>query len=116
MGSFLLKLVGGVGQTHHYLVVIDGGARQTYLLLDTRRREVVRASAEGTPTGDQRFALDGEASPREASSQEPPGGTMSPAVEPSPLSDEEFSLLAVHLRGRWLRDGQPPTTVVKYFY
>lgn len=105
MMSFYAQLTGSREGAHFYRVILDGGDRLAFVVLDLPQGTIFPSTPEGRPTGDMHSSLDDGQT------------TMAdePNAEPSHLSREEFALISSSIRRQWQKDGEPPPRVTKYY-
>ncbi len=105
MMSFYAQLMGHKDDAHFYRVILDGGERFAFVMLDLQQGIIFPATPQGRPAGDIHSSLDN-------------GHTTVvdvPHPEPSPLSREEFALISSSIRSQWQKGGEPPSRITKYY-
>ncbi|MDT0309458.1 hypothetical protein RM780_21200 [Streptomyces sp. DSM 44917] len=107
MMSFLAQLIKSVDAAHLYRIIMDGGERFAFLVLDAGSREVFSSTSAGEPAGDIRLSLeDGSLLPSR-------GGESSESE--AHMSREEFALISGSIRREWAKEGSPPLMVTKTY-
>ncbi|MDT0342719.1 hypothetical protein [Streptomyces litchfieldiae] len=108
MMSFLAQLIKSTNDTHSYRVIMDGGERFAYLVLDIESGEIFSSTSTGEPAGDMQLSLeDGNMQPSTASGAS--------EAEDASMSPEEFALVSGSIRREWLKERTAPSKVVKYY-
>ncbi|MDT0269442.1 hypothetical protein RM844_24475 [Streptomyces sp. DSM 44915] len=109
MMSFLAQLTESRGAAHLYRIIMDGGERFAFLVLDVDSREIFSSNVEGDPVGDLRLSLeDGSLCPASAV-----GDTGE--EETSEMSREEFALVSGSVARAWRKEGEPPARITKFY-
>ncbi|WP_049577032.1 hypothetical protein [Streptomyces sp. SBT349] len=108
MMSFHAQLLSSAQDAHLYRIIMDGGERFAFLVLDTEGGHVVLSTSEGEPSGDMRLSLDdGQMRPSTAEGE--------PESEAAEMSREEFALVSGNIRRGWLKEGAPPQKITKFY-
>lgn len=93
MMSFCAQRTGHEEGSHFYRVILDGGDRLAFVVLDLQQMEIFPSTPEGRPIGD----------------------VDAPNAVLSQLRRDEFALISSIIRRQWRKDGEPPSQVVKYY-
>ncbi|WP_326597119.1 hypothetical protein [Streptomyces sp. NBC_01803] len=106
MMSFHAQLLSSTEDAHLYRIIMDGGERFAFMVLDTDDGFIVSANSTGDPSGGLRLSLrDGEMQP----------SADGAADESAEMSWEEFALVSGNIRRAWLKEDAAPTKITKYY-
>ncbi|GAA3669980.1 hypothetical protein GCM10022224_037700 [Nonomuraea antimicrobica] len=107
MMSFHAQLLTNTESRYLYRVIIEGGARCAFLVLDTENGEIFSSNVDGETFGNMSLSLE-EGETRPVTDSEG-------SAETSEMSRWEFALVSSNIRRGWVKEGTPPTKVTKYY-
>lgn len=107
--SFHAVLVESRAAAHLYRVLCDAhgeGEKVCYVVLDAENHQIAPAESTGVAVGSLRMLL-------QEGNLTPP--TLDGSVDEGSISRADFAQISTHIGRHWMRTGEPPAEVTRYF-